>query len=228
MAKRKNKHILLIGGRSKARSMAISLLDRGYKVTVINSTYSDCLKLAEIKGLKVIHGDGTKPYILDEAEASKCDIAIALASKDADNLIACQLCKQQFNVPKTVSLVGDPNKTDFFYQMGVDSVVCAVSLVTGIIQQKAFVDEITNIISVGKGRVQIVEVNIPATSPIVGKKLWEITLPKEVIIGCVLRADNTLIPRGDTRILAADTLVVIAGNGQELNAVKALTGRDSL
>lgn len=218
--------ILLIGGRSKARSMAMSLLDQGYKVTVINSNYDHCSKLAEIPGLTVIHGDGTKPYILDEAGAARCDIAIALSGKDTDNLVACQLCKKQFSVPKTVSLVADPNKIDFFTQMGVDSVVCAISTITGIIQQQALIDEMTNIIPVGKGRVQIVEVHIPNESPIAGKKLWEITLPKEAIVGCVLRSDATIIPRGDTRILGGDTLVVITENGQEMNMVHALTGRE--
>lgn len=219
------KNVLLIGGRSKAKSMALSLLEQGYKVTVINSNYDDCMKLAEIPGLTVIHGDGTKPYILDEAGANKCDIAIALSGKDTDNLVACQLCKKHFSVPKTVSLVADPNKTDFFNQMGVDSVVCAISAVTGIIQQQAFIDEMANIIPVGKGRVQIVEVQIPNESPVAEKKLWEITLPKESIVGCILRSDSTIIPRGDTRILPGDTLVVITVNGQEQEMIQALTGR---
>lgn len=225
MSIKKHTNVLLIGGRSKARSMAISLLEQGYRVTTINNNYDDCLQLAEIKGLQVIHGDGTKPYILDEAGAASCDIVIAMTSKDTDNLVACQLCKKQFSVAKTVSLVGDPNKTEFFYQMGVDSVVCAVSVVTGIIQQQAFIDEMTNVMPVGSGRVQIVEVQIPHGSPVAGKKLWEITLPKESIVGCVLRSDTTLIPRGDTRILEGDTLVVITGSGQELDTVQALTGR---
>lgn len=225
MSRKNNKNVLLIGGRSKARSMAISLLEQGYNVTVINKSHEDCLKLAEIKGLNVILGDGTKPYILDEACANEADIAIALSSKDTDNLIACQLCKKKFNVPKTVSLVGDPNKMDFFYQMGIDSVVCAVSVVTSILHQQAFIDEMTNIVPVGKGRVQIVEVSIPSESPVAFKKLWEITLPKEAVVGCILRADTTLIPRGDTRILAGDTLVVIVENGQELQTIHALTGR---
>lgn len=225
MKKIKNKNVLLIGGRSKAKTMAISLLEQGYKVTVINENYEDCLKLADIKGLTVIHGDGTKPYILDEAGALECDIAIALTSKDTNNLVACQLCKRKYGVKKTVSLVGDPNKMAFFYQMGVDSVVCAVSVITSIIQQQAFIDDMANIIPAGKGRVQIIEVQITEESPVAGKKLWEMTLPQEAIIGCVLRGDTTLIPRGDTRIHAGDTLVVIAGNGQELNTVHALTGR---
>ncbi|MBR6088376.1 MAG: NAD-binding protein [Anaerolineaceae bacterium] len=222
---KKDKKILLIGGRSKAKSMAVSLLEQGYQVTAINDTYEDCLKLAEIKGLKVIYGNGTRPYILEEAGAEDFDIAIALTSKDEDNLVACQLCKKKYAIRKTVSLVGDPNKTEFFYKMGVNSVVCAVSAVTGIIQQQAFIDEMTNIIPFGKGRVQIIEVRIQEGSPAAGKKLWEITLPKEGIVGCILRGDATLIPKGNTRILVGDTLVVITGSGEELNTIHALTGR---
>lgn len=109
--------------------------------------------------------------------------------------------------------------------MGVDSVVCAISAITSIIEQQAFIDEMTNIISIGTGRVRIVEITIPGDSPAAGKKLWEITLSKDVIVGCILRGDSTLIPRGDTRILAGDTLVVISSNGQEIAAVKELTGR---
>ncbi len=219
------KRVLLIGGRNKAKSLAMSLLGQGYKVTAVNETHEDCMKLAEIKGLTVIHGDGTKPFILDEAGAAECDISIALTSKDEDNLVASELCKKKFHVGKTVSLVSDPQKTEFFYKMGIDSVVCAISAITSIIEQQAFIDEMTNIISIGTGRVQIVEVHIPNESPVAGKKLWEITLSKDVIVGCILRGDSTLIPRGDTRILAGDILVVISSNGQEIAAVKELTGR---
>ncbi len=228
MSGRKNRKVLLIGGRSKAMSMASSLLEKGYQVTAINDNYEHCLELAEIKGLSVIYGNGTKPYILDEAAAASFDIAIALTGRDEDNLVASQLCKKKYGIRKTVSLVIDPDKTEFFYQMGVDSVVCAVSAVTNIIQQQAFIDEMTSIIPVGKGLVKILEVRIQDGSPAAGKKLWEITLPKEGIVGCVLRGDTTLIPRGDTRILAGDTLVVITGSGQEMNTIHALTGRRQL
>ena len=219
------RRVLLIGGRSKAKSLALSLLSQGYRVTIINNSLEECQLLAEIKNLSVYHGDATKPYVLDEAGAADCDIAIALTSHDQDNLVACQICKRIFHVKKTVSLVSDPQKTEFFHQMGVDSVVCAISAVTSIIQQQAFIDEMINIIPVGYGKVQIVEVPIPGESPVSGKKLWEIDLPKEVVVGCILRRDQAIIPRGDTRVSSGDTLVIIAGNGQELAAIKVLTGR---
>jgi trk system potassium uptake protein TrkA len=59
----------------------------------------------------------------------------------------------------------------------------------------------------------------------VDKQLWEIDLPSEVIIGCILRGDEALVPRGNSRISMGDTLVLIAGQQQEIPAIKALTGR---
>lgn len=217
--------VLLVGGRSKAKSLATSLIKKGYQVTVINDTYEDCLKLAEIDKLTVINGDGTRPFVLEDASAGDADIAIALTSKDEDNLVVCELCKKRFHVKKTVALLTDPKKTDFFYRMGIDSVVCAITAITGIIEQQAFVDKIATLVPIGEGRVGIAEVPIPGTAPAVGKKLWEINLPKQVIIGCILRGDTTMVPRGDTRILAGDMLVLISSDKQEMAAIKELTGR---
>ncbi len=225
MNNQKHKNILLIGGHTKTKFLAASLIAQGYHITVVNDNRDECVEMAEIDGLNVYNGDGTKPYVLDEAGADSCKIAIALTPKDEDNLVACQICKRNFGVQKTVSLVSDPEKTEFFHQMGVDSVVCAISAVTNIIQQQAFVDDLVNIIPVGLGKVQILEVHIPGDAGISGKKLWEINLPKEVVIGCILRGDSALIPRGDTRINAGDTLVLIARNGQEQAAIRVLTGR---
>ena len=218
------RNVLLVGGRSKAKSLAQSLIQKGYQVTIVNSCYADCEKLAENEKLTVIHGDGTKPYVLEDAGAGHMDIAIALTSKDEDNLVICELCKKKFLIPKTLSLLSDPQKTDFFYQIGVDRVICAISAVTSIIEQQAFVEEMAKAIPIGAGRVQMLEIPITASDPVTGKQVWEIDLPKEVIIGCILRGDRNLVPRGDTRILAGDVLVLISGSNREAAAVRALKG----
>lgn len=219
------KRVLLVGGKDNARSLALSLIKQGYHITAVNDTYGDCMKLAEIDNLVVINGDGTNPFVLDDAHAMNCDAAIALTSKDEDNLVICELCKKRFHVKKTISLVSDPKKTDFFYQMGVDSVVCAITAVTSIMEQQAFMEKMENILPQGEGQVQIAEVPIPGTAPVVGKKLWEVNLPREVIIGCILRGGKTMIPHGNTQILTDDVLVLLSGNNQESDAIRELTGR---
>ncbi|MGN0628445.1 MAG: potassium channel family protein [Oscillospiraceae bacterium] len=221
------KSVLLVGGYRKAKSLSSSLIKKGYQVTAVNSIYADCEKLAENEKLTVINGDGTRPYILEDAGAEHMDMAIALTSKDEDNLVICELCKKKFHVKKTVALLSDPQKTDFFYKMGVDSVVCATSAITSIIEQQAFMDEMANIVPIGEGRVQIIEIPITAADPAAQKQIWEINLPKEVIVGCILRGDKTIIPRGDTRILEGDDLVLLSGNNKKSAVIKELKGGDT-
>ncbi len=218
------KFVILIGGRNKAKSLAISLLNKNYHVTAINDNYEDCLMLSQIEGLRVIHGDATKPFILDEADATDCDISIALTNEDAVNLVASELCKKKFNIKKTVSLVADPAKIPFFKQMGIDSVVCALSMVTNIIEQEAIIDEIQRVSESHDTQIHTTEMRVFTTSPIKGKKLAEIELPPRTIIGCILRGDNTIIPTGDTHILADDILILISADGRKEELAEALNG----
>lgn len=218
------KRVLLIGGRRKARALALSLLRRGYHVTAVNRNHEDCLKLAEIDRLTVIEGDGSKPAVLEDADARSQDTAIALTSRDEDNLVICELCKKRFHVKKAVALVSDPQKTEFFTGLGVDRVVCAISAITGIIEQQALLEQMETSIPIGAGRVQIDEIFIPSDSPAAGKALREIDLPKEAVVGCVLRGETVIIPRGATVLLGGDLVVLIAGGEQERKAVGMLAG----
>lgn len=217
--------ILIIGGRSQAKSLARALVKKKYPVTVINSDYAQCLSLSEIDGLNIIHGDGSRIHILEEADASECDVAIALGEHDADNLVVCQLCKQMFEVRKTIALVNDAKKTNFFYKMGVDSVVCATSAINSLIEQNAITNELATYIPIGEGRVRLSEVLIDRTSPVAGRRLAEISLPGQSIIGCILRGSDSIIPRGNTVIYENDVLLLISSEDDSQQAIKVITGR---
>lgn len=221
--KKVQKNILIVGGFHKARSLSNSLLKKGYHVTVVNKNYEDCEKLAEVNRLNVIYGDGSKKFILEDANAGNCQVAIALTDSDEINLVICEMCKQFFHVKKTVALLNDPSKTNFFYQMGIDRVVCALNMITNIMEEQAVMDEMTRMIPVDEGRIQIMEIPIPENSAVAGKKLWELNLPKEIIIGCILRGDQSLIPRGDTRITKGDVLLIITSDKRKLEQIKELT-----
>ncbi|WP_304206515.1 potassium channel family protein [Peptostreptococcus russellii] len=218
------KNIILIGGKNKAKSLSISLMEQGYRVTVVNKDYNDCLELAEVNKLNVIHGDGTKPYILDEADADEADMVIALTPKDEDNLVACQLCKKKFGVKKAVSLVSDPRKTDFFYKMFIDNTICAISEVTRVIEQNAFIEEMTSVVSIADGRIKIIQIKIDNGDCSVNKKLWELEFPRDTIVACIMRGQDTIIPRGDTRIISGDIAVAISSHHDESEIIKELKG----
>ncbi|MGM9940615.1 MAG: potassium channel family protein [Bulleidia sp.] len=222
---RTQKKILIAGGFHEAQSLARSLLEKGYEVTVINRNQADCEKLAEIERLNVIYGDAGKKFILEDADAGSCRVAIALSGSDETNLIICEMCREFFHVEKTVCLLSDPSKTEFFYQMGVDRVVCALNMIAGIMEENALKDEMMNMIPIEEGRIHIAEAPVLHGSSLIGRKLWELNLPKGIIIGCILRGDQNLIPRGDTGVREGDILLMITSDRQKLEQVRELTGK---
>ncbi|MDR0858512.1 MAG: NAD-binding protein [Oscillospiraceae bacterium] len=222
------KRVVIIGGFHKVKSLSASLMNKGYTVTAINANRANCELLAEIPQLDVFYGDGTEPYILESANVQDSDIVIALTNSDADNLVVCELCKSKFGVQKAVSLISDPDKTEFFIKMGVDSVVCEISSITSIIEQQAFLDEISTLVPIGGGRIKISQVQIPNDAPCVYRQVMELALPKNVLIGCIMRGDEGKIPRGDTVINPGDVLVLISANENESEAHRVLLGRDAV
>lgn len=216
-------NIILIGGFSKVRFLAPLMIKEGYRVTAINDDIEKCQSLALIDKLSVIHGDGSNPLVLGEAGALNAGVAIALTDKDADNLVVCELCKQKFHVKRTASLVFDPEKISFFKRMGVDSAICSVTAIESFVEQQRLIDDMVTTVPVGNGHVCVIQTLVTGAAPVVDKKLWEIDLPDGVMIGCIFRGDQSLTPRGDTRILAGDTLVLITPDESKVDMLRELT-----
>ena len=216
--------ILLVGGNKEAFALADSLSSKGYKITIINKDKTVCDKFAKKEGIEVIYGDGTTFRSLESADTGGCAISIALTDDDAENLVISELCKKKYGVKKTVALLSDPKKTNFFKKMGVDCAVCAINAITAVIEQNAIIDKMSNFMPIGNGMVSIVQTEIEENSPVIDKKLWEINFPAEVVIGCILRGEVTIIPRGDTRIIKGDTLIIIAASSKVKAAENVLTG----
>lgn len=68
---------------------------------------------------------------------------------------------------------------------------------------------------------KIQELHVPAHSPVVGKQLVEISLPKDVLVVYILRDDDYLIPHGNSVIAAGDQLFVLA-DAKALDTLRVL------
>ncbi|MGI6510168.1 MAG: potassium channel family protein [Erysipelotrichaceae bacterium] len=220
-----NQGIFIVGSSLQVKSLAQSLINKRFPVTIISNNIELCKELSQIDNMVVIFGDGDKRYVLEDADTAKCKIMIAMTDNDADNLAICLMAKKIFNVKKTISLVSDAKKTAFFYQMGIDSVVCTTTTITTLVEQKAILDELATMIPIGEGRVRISEVKVHEDSPIVNKSLYDISLPSQSIIACILRGQSSIIPRGSTQILANDMLLLVAAVEDEMKAIEIITGK---
>lgn len=214
--------VLIVGGRAKAKSLAQSLSTRGMMPVLINKSEEDCQKLMEYRPSKVICADGTKPYVLEDLQMEAFCQVIALCPRDEDNLMICRLAKNIFPKVRMTALVSNLANKKFFIRCGVDRVVCAVSLITRMIEQEAFMDEMR----LEEG-LQIVKLDMEASDAAIHKKLWELSLPSNTVIGSILRQDGLFVPQGETTIMEGDQLVLITSDVQKQEAIQILKGEKS-
>lgn len=59
--------IIIVGGGKEVHFLAKSFISRGYNVTIVNNDEEYCKKLARMNKADIVYGDGTKPYILEDA-----------------------------------------------------------------------------------------------------------------------------------------------------------------
>lgn len=209
------RQILLLGGHGKTRSLATSLISKGYEVIAVSDVPEVALDLSKVEGLEVISGSPCETSVLDQAGAPSCDVAVALSNSDAQNLISLELCKQQFGVPRTVSVLSDARKVDFFHRMGVDVAVSVSNIITMVIEQQTITDDLESIIPIENGQVEIVETQVSPSSRMVGRRLRDLDFSENEIVGCLLRGAKTIVPNGATRIAAGDRLVLLRGHDLE-------------
>ncbi len=207
--------ILIAGGRTKAKSLALSLTQKGCSITILNKNPDDCQYLAESTPCKVICADATKPYVLEDLSSSLFDSIITLCPRDADNLMICRLAKAVFPGTRTISLVGDLSKKEVFTRLGADRVICAASVIATMIENEAFLKTVTSQETDCQTGLRQMQIDLQGQDAAVGRTLEELSFPAQTIVGCILRQDELLIPAGSTRLLSGDSLVILMRGNRE-------------
>ncbi|MBM7555759.1 potassium channel family protein [Halanaerobacter jeridensis] len=218
--------IIIVGGGKVVYHLAKNFTAKGYQVVIINKDKEYCDILArDLKGV-IIHGDGSQPATLREAEANKSDIILALTSNDPDNLFICQLAQKEFGIPKTFSIVNNPDNEEIFKNLGVETIFNTTKLISLLIEQRVEVADVNNLLSIEEGKVSISQIHLQETSPVLGKTVRELDLPHDIVFGCVIRGDDVLIPKGDTKLLEDDKVLIITLPEKQAEAFEVLSGEE--
>jgi len=219
-------NIVMVGGRKKIDFLAKSLLAKKHKITIIHDDENYCKYLARTHDAQVICGDGSKSYILEDANTQGADIVIALTPKDANNLVICQLAKKVFGVKRVFATVNNPKNVEVFKKLGINSAISSTHIMAGIIEQMAAINEIYDYIPIEQGQIVMMEIVVRGNYPVCGKTLAELDIPEQAIIGCIIRGVSSIIPKGRTIIQADDKLIILSPPQVQREMVKLIVGRN--
>lgn len=200
---------IIVGGGKVGFYLARTLLERNYDVSVIENDKETCKYFANTLDVTVVLGDGSSADALKKAGAEKCDSIVAVTGKDETNLIACQMAKRMFGVKKTVAKVNNPKNIDTIKALGVDIVISGTEIIIKQMEREVDNSRIKELMPIND-KAAVFEVILPEDYAYDGKMISDVKLPDGCNIICITRGDDFLIPRGGTKLLSNDILLIVS------------------
>ena len=218
-------YIIVIGGGRLGYYLTRELLDEGHEVLMIEKDAEICDTVGSQLGSVCLRGDGCEAANLEQAGTARADMLVAVTGDDEDNLVACQVAKYKFNVPRTIARVRNPRNAHIFKELGVDVTVSSTSLIVESIEKEVPSHPLTHLLTIeGKG-LEVVEIRIPEGASTIGKAVKELALPKGSMLLLVIRqTEEPLKPDSDTILNTGDQIIATVAPELEDELRSALLG----
>ena len=113
----------VIMGCGRVGARLAGLLDAdGHSVTILDTdTYSFRRLPPTFKGNALV-GNGLDQEVLKRAGIEEADAFVATTQGDNRNIMAAQIAKHIFNVPKVVSRIYDPLRQELYSTLGLETI----------------------------------------------------------------------------------------------------------
>ncbi len=209
-------YIIIVGGGRIGYYLSKALINEGHEILVIEKDAALVDHIEEDLGSICMHGDGCEAATLEEAGAERAGLFIAVTNEDEDNLVACQVAKHKFNVPRIIARIGNPKNETLFKKLGIDVTISATNLILEYIEQEVPTHPLVHLFDLKRGELEIVEVKISSTSTALGKRIGELNLPPGTIFSLIVKDSGVEVPTTET-ILGTDdrVLAVIRPDSEE-------------
>ena len=219
-------YAIIIGGDRLGHNLAKALIAESYEVLVVEKKPELVERINTELGSVAITGDGCEGKILENAGARRADIFIALTGEDEDNLVACQIAKHYFKIPRTIARVLDERNEQLFKKMGIDVAINTTNIMLEYIEHELPSPPVMHLLKERDYGFEVVDITVPASSDAVGKSIDQLELPEGVILALVIRQNRTpLRPQGSTVIETGDQIIAVTHPDRELALRNVLTGK---
>ena len=214
--------VVIAGAGSVGRSIARELLGNGHQVLLIDKDADD-VQASRVPEASWLLADACELAALEEARLEESDVCVAATGDDKANLVLSLLAKTEFGVPRTVARVNNPkNEWMFDESWGVDVAVSTPRIMTAMVEEAVAVGDLVRIFTFHQSGADILEVTLPASSPLVGRRVGEIPWPPDTVLAAVVRGTRPIAPTQDDTLEAGDELLLVTGDEADEGALSRL------
>ena len=113
---------VIIMGCGRVGAQLAGLLDAdGHEVTILDNDAYSFRRLSPTFGGNALIGNGIDQEALKRAGIEEADVFVALTQGDNRNVMATQIAKHIFNVPRAICRIYDPLRQELYNTLGIET-----------------------------------------------------------------------------------------------------------
>ena len=220
----KTRRVIIMGGGTIGTQIARALDGKIKSVKLFERREDRCESLATLlKKAKVVCRDASSRSSLEQEHIDAVDVFVASTSDDERNIMAAVLAKE-LGAKRVVAIINQPDFAPLVRRLGIDMAVTPRASVANRILRLAHQGEMTTLTVLDEGSVEVMELAIDASSPVLGQPLKSVSsrFPRGALIATIIRGDKVFVPGGEDEILAGDSVILIASEDAVEPALKVL------
>jgi len=118
---------IIVVGYGRVGTQVVRLLGgQEHSVVVIDKDRGALEQAVEEGHVKVLIGDCTDPDMLRQAGAESADVLVALTREENTNLMAAQIARMAFRIPKAIAMIYKPRRQHSFVSSGIETLQITV------------------------------------------------------------------------------------------------------
>ncbi len=198
-------YIVIVGCGRVGAELAKLLSNDGHDVVIVDRDPLAFNRLGGTFNGVTLVGNGFDPDILKEAGIEKADVFCALTNGDNTNLIAAQVAKKIFAIPKVIARVYDPERAQIYQSLGLD-IMSGTILFAAMLRDKIIESRFSSYLIETK---DVGVIQIEAKGSLIDQSIRDINLEGEFQVVAIKKIDGTIIPSPSTVLKKNDVIMAI-------------------
>ncbi len=206
------RRIIIVGGGVVGLHLARRLEEsrEGIRSVVIELNRNVAERAADaLERTIVLNGDGLTMEMLEEANVDRADAVVAVTQEDKTNILVGARAKA-LGSPLAISLVNDLGLASMRMPLGIDKFVNPMTVTVSSILRHIRQGRVVSVYTVGDAQAEIIELEVTQGSPIAGKPIRRVGIPKGSRVVGIRKNVEVFCPKGDTVINVGDHVVIFS------------------
>ena len=232
LVRKKIRYVVIVGGGRVTEYLTEELEKSGVDVMIIEKNEEICNRLSlRFPRQLIVHGDASRKGFLESQGVGNADAVITLTGIDEENLIV-SMYVSRIGVEKTVTKIDRTEYARLFSDSDIGSVVCPKELVASeIVRYIRSISgsgsgSVRSLHRIVDGKVEALEFLASGDAPYFNVPLNRLNIKQNVLIACISRNYQIIIPCGDDCIKPNDTIIAVTDAERTISDLKDIFEKD--